>query len=121
MTTLPTFQFVSFTAPQDAKVHQKRVRSHAARNPRARQKKVADFQRQRAEAAKHKSHLPDACSAYTERWKSLDTLASYIGNLAADPFQSFSRPLSMMEWSLIHHCRAQASDIPIPSDGMLTP
>ncbi|PKS06611.1 hypothetical protein jhhlp_007360 [Lomentospora prolificans] len=109
------FKFIHMSSPADAAAFKTQVRSHAARNPRARKKKVMRHQKEKRAEEVHGQELevvPDTRSSKSQGpvYAHLDTSAVATGHVArilcaqpVDPFDSFCRPLNPMEHRLLDH------------------
>lgn len=102
------FQFVHISHPDNAPAWKKKVRSHAARNSRVRQKRVADHQS--VLSAEHPPRdellaLTPAASPLSPHVAAIASPQSVLGAARTDPFDSFARRLSPLEGFLLDHCR----------------
>lgn len=88
------FTFVNVQSPGDAKTHKKTVRSHAARRNHARQKRVIRYQDEQMRQ-----------NEIDIRELQLEIVSECIGNSRQDPFNSFVKQLSRLEWKLLNHCK----------------
>jgi hypothetical protein len=103
------FAFVSFTSPADASEHKRRVRSLAAKNAPARQRRVVEYQDQRLKSEAMAGTDKSRGAAVSAR-RVLHTpgtgISSPLSAAKDDPFASFSRPLAPQEWFLLNHCES---------------
>ncbi|KAK7427384.1 hypothetical protein QQZ08_006153 [Neonectria magnoliae] len=92
------FQFVQLSHPQDAASWKRRVRSHAAKNAHVRQKRVVQYQNDKAkEALGRPEHPQQPKTAVT------GSIITALGAGRTDPFDSFVRKVTKMENFLLDH------------------
>ncbi|KAH7176441.1 hypothetical protein EDB81DRAFT_37583 [Dactylonectria macrodidyma] len=100
------FQFVQLSHPQDAASWRRQVRSHAAKNSRARQQRVIQYQEgkaketqdSRAKEALYQSEHPQEHGILVT-----GSVTTVLGAARTDPFDTFVRKLSKFESFLFDH------------------
>ncbi|KAF6833668.1 hypothetical protein CPLU01_05389 [Colletotrichum plurivorum] len=105
------FTFVTLSHPKDSVAWKREVRSHAARNPSARRRRVAAYQAeassgQDAEEDEEATSLQSGTLVVSRRGSPVRMQADPITLLDAtnmDPFGSFCKPLTSFERLLIDH------------------
>jgi hypothetical protein len=103
------FEFVSFTSPGDASEHKRRVRSLAAKNAPARQRRVVEYQDGRLKSKTKASKTEERSNAALAPPR----VTSLLSAAKDDPFASFSRRLASQEWFLLNHCKLRTNkDMP---------
>jgi len=113
-------QFVHLSNPADAAEFKTLVRSHAARNPRRRKRNVVEHQEKLAkEAAQKKAAVPTSTLSRQRRTTRIprtgattadpSLVVTGLSTIRIDPFNSFTRPLSRLEYHLLDHCEFSSS------------
>ncbi|CAG9987015.1 unnamed protein product [Clonostachys byssicola] len=93
----PSLQFINIATPDDTASHARRrqVRSHAARNSSKRQRAVSEYQ--------EKSRQHGSASARAILTTRSPRLSHNLSAAWTDPFDTFIRKVSRLEWFLIDH------------------
>ncbi|KAF7556261.1 hypothetical protein G7Z17_g1538 [Cylindrodendrum hubeiense] len=100
------FQFVQLSHPQDAASWKRQVRSHAAKNARARQRRVVQYQEGKAKdksesrSSTNLGHLEHSQQPNTVVVSSITTALSAA---RTDPFDTFVRKVTKFESFLLDH------------------
>lgn len=106
MTEKSGFQFVHIASPGDAAAWKRQVRAHAARNPRSRKQRVSRHQSMAGASLKSSLAGPvaDKAAFDTTMW-AYERLPRGMSAASVDPFDTFARIPTRVEWSLLHHCK----------------
>lgn len=106
------FQFVQISYPDGAASNRHKVRSHASRNPRARQERVTKHQRERLNETSLAELDQELWNdVLGPSWHTIwlepamtGSILTPLGAARIDPFNTFSRKLTRFEAFLFDHC-----------------
>ncbi|KAL6401397.1 hypothetical protein AUP68_15267 [Ilyonectria robusta] len=100
------FQFVQLSHPQEAASWKRQVRSHAAKNARARQRRVVQYQEDKLkENSELRSTEAPGRSEHSEKPNSLaaGSITTALSAARSDPFDTFARKVTKFESFLLDH------------------
>ena len=101
------FQFVQISHPQDAASWKRQVRSHAAKNSRARQQRVVLYQEGKVnetQGLRAKEALGRSEHFQQSMKRATGPIKTALGGARIDPFNSFVRKVTKFESFLLDHC-----------------
>lgn len=101
------FQFVQLSHPQEAASWKRQVRSHAAKNARARQRRVVQYQEDKLKenSELHSTEAPGR-SEHSQKPNppAAGSITTALSAARTDPFDTFARKVTKFESFLLDHC-----------------
>ncbi len=109
------FHFVQISDPHNSASWKRQVRSHAARNARARQQRVIQYQKDNTQVSRlHAKETPDDAANPVQPTYTYGPIFTALGAARTDPFHTFARKMTNFENFLLDYCTSSHSPLVFP-------